>query len=469
MKKSAHLKIYSKLFNEIYTQKNSELIIHIKDILSPYIDNIVNIFYHEITQWAEAKYFLSHEQIEKHLKPALKLWLQYIFSPKSLDSFDEYIQRKVKIGQAHARIKLPITLVCFGMELLKREISSRITCTSLPTKEKQAALILINRIMDLAAMIINEIHCLNQLESEKISQSFNLHFVSQDLVIECEHSRADLLQWFQELSTTLCFSKNKNIYFPLLSIWNSSFGLWSIHRLPLYYRGLIDIVSFNYLLSEIEDKATESIHNYRIAKRNQLANNINEISVLIKQIDWLLVQLSKDIAVIEKSKDPLTQLMTRRYIPTVLQHEITFCLKNHSSFAIILIDVDHFKKVNDSFGHAIGDAVLGELAKLFTSVMRASDHLFRYGGEEFLILISAVNFEQAIGVAEKLRLLTEEHIFHRIPEFNKTVTISLGCSLFCKHPDYNLLINQADQALYIAKNSGRNKVEMFNPERTHKA
>lgn len=125
-----------------------------------------------------------------------------------------------------------------------------------------------------------------------------------------------------------------------------------------------------------------------------------------------------------------------------------------SSHWIAVVDVDHFKKVNDTYGHVVGDEVLLLISRLMMSALRASDLLFRYGGEEFVLLFSAKDSQDAMAILERLRLTVEQHVF---PQVGRT-TISIGLS----HADPNDLPQEvlawADRALYQAKETGRNRV-----------
>ncbi|HEY9576833.1 MAG TPA: GGDEF domain-containing protein, partial [Pseudobacillus sp.] len=153
----------------------------------------------------------------------------------------------------------------------------------------------------------------------------------------------------------------------------------------------------------------------------------------------------------QSSTDPLTGLHNRRAMTNCLSQLAT----NQSPFSIILLDIDHFKKVNDSYGHAVGDEVLVFLSHLMRETTREEDICCRYGGEEFLIILPKADLQLAEHLAEKLRSRLEKSI----SPTGKSITISAGVSSF---PDDatapNELINLADQCLYKAKQTGRNRV-----------
>ena len=123
------------------------------------------------------------------------------------------------------------------------------------------------------------------------------------------------------------------------------------------------------------------------------------------------------------------------------------------------MDIDHFKKVNDSYGHKAGDGVLRSVAASLNQSIRASDFIFRYGGEEFVILLKKCSLEQSKKVAEKVRLKVEEN-FSLDKGQKLSVTVSLGLTQFKEKDTEDSVFQRADQALYAAKSNGRNRVEI---------
>ncbi|MDP5213640.1 sensor domain-containing diguanylate cyclase [Pseudoalteromonas tunicata] len=163
---------------------------------------------------------------------------------------------------------------------------------------------------------------------------------------------------------------------------------------------------------------------------------------------------SKEIKLRSESRtDTLTQVGNRIACNEKLESNIAHSERYSTELSIILIDIDHFKNVNDKYGHLTGDQVLIQVAQLLKAHIRESDSLFRWGGEEFLIITPNTGQQQAAELAEKLRRLTQVHSFH--DEFN--ITISLGITSYLHARDTSKsLFHRIDKALYQAKNSGRN-------------
>lgn len=161
--------------------------------------------------------------------------------------------------------------------------------------------------------------------------------------------------------------------------------------------------------------------------------------------------------------DPLTKVANRRAFQNSLNHFLTNPLE---SAAILLIDIDHFKQVNDNYGHNMGDSVLRAIATTIQEKLPQGHNLARYGGEEFAILLPNYSIEQAISLAEKIRISAANLIFR-----NKTsgedldkITVSIGLSDYQRDDSFDEWIERCDQALYRAKGDGRNQVCYFKDE-----
>lgn len=160
--------------------------------------------------------------------------------------------------------------------------------------------------------------------------------------------------------------------------------------------------------------------------------------------------------------DELTNLYNKRYFNISIEDEIKKSLLEAKPLSMILIDVDHFKDINDSYGHLVGDIVLKEVGEVIRRSSRVTDISFRYGGEEFVMLLPNTNIENAQVAAERVRKNMERIDFSRF-NLDIKVTVSLGLS-DCPDDatDSEQLIRTADLALYAAKSAGRNNFKAFN-------
>jgi diguanylate cyclase (GGDEF)-like protein len=148
---------------------------------------------------------------------------------------------------------------------------------------------------------------------------------------------------------------------------------------------------------------------------------------------------------------------------TVAEAELVRAIRYKTSISLLMIDIDYFKKINDSNGHKAGDTVLRKLAEIFHCTLRKVDHAGRWGGEEFTIMLPETDINQAKEVAERLRELVYATQIEIERGINITFTISVGVStLTPENQDLEHLLNMADKALYVAKESGRNQVVTYN-------
>jgi diguanylate cyclase (GGDEF)-like protein len=177
----------------------------------------------------------------------------------------------------------------------------------------------------------------------------------------------------------------------------------------------------------------------------------------------LYILMKKDILVINNKAikyaftDGLTGLYNRHYLNDFLQ-KFSSLRKEDANFAILFIDIDRFKDVNDRLGHSTGDCILRSLAQHFESLVRANDLLCRYGGEEFVIIYSDISKDDALEKAQQIRVTVQDMLFKCKQE---SITISIGLSFGNRDDDINRVMEESDTALYTAKDAGRNCVRVF--------
>jgi len=187
------------------------------------------------------------------------------------------------------------------------------------------------------------------------------------------------------------------------------------------------------------------------------------------QLQALNLSLSERLAEIERlqvelreqaTRDSLTGLFNRRYLQTTLEREWARCEREQLPLSVLLLDIDHFKQVNDRFGHAVGDQVLVRLGQMLQQMSRREDLACRYGGEEFLLLLPGMGLDEAYERAQQLRLAFA-HLQMQAQEQAIPLSLSIGVAASPAHASApEALIHRADLALYSAKAQGRNRVEL---------
>lgn len=159
--------------------------------------------------------------------------------------------------------------------------------------------------------------------------------------------------------------------------------------------------------------------------------------------------------------DSLTNISNRNYFDFQLEKRLEETKVFSNTFGMLMIDIDHFKQVNDTYGHLIGDEILKVVANSLASNVKNTDLVARWGGEEFVALINVNNHKDLYEVAEKLRLVVQASTYRLEHAKNISVTVSIGATLAHHQDSVQTLIHRADKQLYVAKDSGRNQTKII--------
>ena len=201
------------------------------------------------------------------------------------------------------------------------------------------------------------------------------------------------------------------------------------------------------VLDQIQNNIQNIIENFDIPDANKME--------VIKKINFMYTQ-TKQMSI----TDTLTKLFNRRHFENEFEREFKRTKRYNNDLSIAIIDIDFFKKINDTYGHSCGDYVLKEVAFLMKNNFRQTDILFRYGGEEFVVLLTETSYQTACVPLERLRKRIENNIFL----FNNQeikVTISIGTTSKTDFEKAENMFDLADKALYEAKNNGRNQTRQL--------
>jgi diguanylate cyclase (GGDEF)-like protein len=224
-------------------------------------------------------------------------------------------------------------------------------------------------------------------------------------------------------------------------------------------------VVFMTALGSVQDKVTgfESGGVDYITKPFQHVEVLARINAHV-ELRKQRIQLKQqaDLLKVISVTDDLTGLFNRRQMDVVLEREFERCLRYGTDLSCLLIDLDYFKKVNDTYGHGFGDTVLRDFSKSLTKSIRATDYAFRYGGEEFLILLPQTAINGAIKIGENIRERTENNKIES-GTISARVTLSGGLSSFHKHypATSKEMLAFSDNALYVSKKAGRNRMSVY--------
>lgn len=451
-------RLYASL-QKLYSEHNTPLLIECGQLLAPAFPRVAASFYAELMTDGEAREFLDNEQVDRQLKGSMAAWLTTLFVPLRSEELEGYAARQRQVGQVHARINIPLHLVNDGLRILKREMCREVISSPLPREQIADAVVLINDLVDFSGALINESYLVDMVDNERNAQSMRLHQVSHNLAIECERLRAHLFDWLRRTLTSLYQNETAQLC-PGHQISHSDFGLWVYHKAELLFPDYEEVEKIEQQLERIDLALAQAIAARPEGIDGAFSQAVREMNEAVTQSAWLLSSLIDHALEMENVRDPMTRLLTRRYLPTVMQREIRLSLRHRRPFAAMMVDIDHFKQLNDTWGHATGDVVLSQFSELLLNHLRASDFIFRYGGEEFLVILSDCDGPAAFAIAEKLRQAIAAHPFRSHSQQPLQLTTSLGIALHDGHPDYLPLIARADAALYRAKEGGRNRVEL---------
>ena len=263
---------------------------------------------------------------------------------------------------------------------------------------------------------------------------------------------SNILQFFAEsVQETIPFNGLEYVYAPL----EFSFTFGKADRHSCAYRLSI---------------ASEALGEMKFTRNKRF--NEKEMELIENFIYHLVYPLRNAIlyqkAIQAAQLDSLTGVNNRAAMDRCLERELELAHRHDHSLSLLIVDVDHFKRINDNQGHSAGDAVLKTLTACMKETMRASDMLFRYGGEEFALVLSGTDLDGARQMGERLRAAVAAYPFvYNNKEID--VTVSIGVASLGSRDSANRLFNKADAALYQAKKAGRNQVHSYAESRRRRS
>ena len=408
-------------------------------------------FYRVMMQDPMGSAYLSHRIVEERLNASLQNWLTGLFGLNGSDqAVAAVLSHQRHAGETHSRIKLPINLVWRSARYLKHWIWELIIHSSELTREEvEDAVIYVNDMIDLAIEIMNTVFVNNADRAARTDEAYRLFSLSQDLAAEREKQRATLLEWGMQAMYAVYTGSRPS----LQRLGQSDFGLWLSHKAQFMFENSKELGQIMQLGDHIDGQIMPRLADPDADKLALLAS----LEQNLQQIKFLLGSMFDRYLEIENGRDVLTKLFSRRFLHSAMMRQLNMTKQPKGySFAVMLIDIDLFKQVNDSYGHDTGDAVLQQIAALVLNGVRAGDFVFRYGGEEILVILVDVDAAISLSIAEKLRKRIEQEKFPVGGDRTLTVTVSVGVAVHDGHPDAQHMISRADAALYAAKDAGRN-------------
>ncbi len=426
------------------------------DLMEREAQTLAGHFYAHMLGHPQANVFLNAETVQQRLHSSMKRWLREIFH-HPLDDAAAIVAHQRLVGEVHARIQLPVHLVSRGARLLKHHLRVALASTFEDAQLRAQATAYAGNLIDLALELMSVSYERNSQREARTDEAYRLFAIGQNVGVERERQRAVLMEWVNEVMVTL---HRANHHAELPSLRKSEFGMWFHHKAVAMFEGNTEVEQILEIMERIDDLILPLLRPKETQPGD--ADRVVDLQDAVESLKFLLATLFERNQEAENGRDALTRLYSRRFLPAVVGREISVCQRRKTSFALMLIDLDHFKQVNDTYGHDAGDMVLQQAAALLLSSVRNGDFVFRYGGEELLVMLVEVTQESVERIAETIRSRFETSAFTLAQGKTVNVTASIGVAMFDGHPDHQYLIKRADDAMYQAKHSGRNRVVMAN-------
>lgn len=420
---------------------------------------LVDLFYDVMQSDARAARFLTHSQVSQRLKPSMQRWIGTLLNATT-ESIPALVLGNQHVGRVHARINVPVDLVTRGIRVLRLRLSQTIAGVDTDAATRMEAIATLNTSMDIAIESMSLAYADAHDRSSRTDAAYRLFSLVQNVGAERERQRALLLDWENTLLYAIAGHGSPNGENPHLAA--SEFGLWFVHKGQPSFGDNTETARIVQLIAQVDlalDQITGGPPDAALH-----ASALRDIRTDLASIRHLLGMLFERVGELDAGSDALTSLLNRRFLPPVLRREIELSSRTRRPFALLLLDLDHFKQINDSHGHDAGDRALQHVATVLGQNTRGSDYVFRLGGEEFLIVAVSIEDRQAVDLAENLRRRIADSPLTLASGESLTITASIGVAIHDGDPDYERLMARADAAMYAAKHEGRNRVVLAGPQ-----
>ncbi|MCF8480677.1 MAG: GGDEF domain-containing protein [Rhodospirillum sp.] len=416
--------------------------------------DVANAFYETFLKHPQGRAFLTHKLVQERLVHSMTHWVETLFQPMPTEALTGIIGRNFEVGMVHARVNVPVSLVNQGVRVVRGDLVSRIMeQNDLETDDLIAAIRFVTDLMDILADAMHEAYLGDLMGTVRHQQSLKMFMTSQNLALEAERLKSSLFNWLRNTIVALYDGPRGADDIP--SIEHSDFGLWMNHKAELTFGPVPELAALRDRTQEVDQRIRKGLRG-----RSERVDGafVKALNTDVTQLAYLLSILTEKAIEIESGRDSLTRLLTRRFMPAILQREVGISIRQNTPFAVLMLDCDHFKRINDTQGHNVGDQVLTGIAERLLANVRAGDFVFRYGGEEFMVVMTEMDSALVRIKAEALRAVVADSPFPIGGGKTLAVTLSIGVALHDGHPDYEHTVGQADNALLAAKRAGRNRV-----------
>ncbi|MFT4274281.1 MAG: diguanylate cyclase [Pantoea sp.] len=450
-----YISVILKEWQPLRAELPQNVIVILRNIAEEQSDNLAHRFYESLFKDPAIARHLSYELVEEQLSRSLSKWVKAILTQDE-SQFETLAQQQYHVGGVHARIGIPVEFVQRGARQLKYGIYDYITQHNIETELGLQVMHYAAMAIDIAIEMMSHAYAMSHYRATRNEEAYRMHVLMNNAWQEQGKQQSALSSWENSVIYGLVSGVHQTE--ALIKISDSNFGLWFRHKCVRQFGETEQIQQIRLLMTTIDQKMA-SLDITTDIPVEKLQDLLRIIHACCQKISTYMEMLFNDVSHMQDGKDALTNLLNKRYLPIVLKHEVSLAMENHLPLSVAIIDVDFFKKVNDEWGHSVGDRALTHVANLLSDNIRASDYVFRYGGEEFLIVLVEAGQSEAYMLLERIRRIVSSTPFEAVSGQNLPITVSIGYTVHDGHPDYNQLLNRADVALYEAKRNGRNRIE----------
>jgi len=383
-------------------------------------------------------------------------WVYQLFSMQFSD-VNHFVQAQHALGMKLSRVGYPAHSVSKSLRMINACILRHILMQAWTDQAKMQSVMYVNQLIGLSYEIRNHGYMQSISDQTRLDESYRLAVIGSNIAMERERQRAFLTEW--ERNILAWFYSPSDIGLPRLA--KSEFGMWFLHKASLMFERTPKLHNIAECIAKIDQHILPKLETTQYDDRAAIGSQFQLIQQDLVKIKFVINEIFDSHIELDNARDSLTRLLNRRFIHTVLSREIALQKRAGAiGFAVLILDLDHFKAVNDSHGHAAGDMALQRVATLMTESVRPSDFVFRYGGEEMLLILVEADAATAEQVAESIRAKVAQARIQAPGGESISLTVSIGGALAKGKIDYESVIAEADKALYRAKHAGRNQVMM---------
>lgn len=440
-------------WNHIVESTPASVIKLVFDLFSTRIHDLLAQYRNYLNADPALKKLINTEEMKDKWVSTFEVWVRQLFQMQFVDAY-HFVREQNELGKKLSRIGYPPHAVSKSLRMINSWLLFNILSENWPDQESIQAVTYVTNLIGFSYEIRNHGYMKSISDQTRLDESYRLAALGNNIGMEKERQRAFLSEW--ERNILVWFYNPSELGLPKLA--RSEFGMWFLHKASLMFESSPKLKEVIDCITKIDQQVLPNLEMTPYNDRVAISNQFSLIQDELVKLKFVVNEIFDSHIEIDNARDSLTRLLNRRFMHTVLSREIALQKRVGSiGFAILILDIDHFKKINDTYGHLAGDAVLQKVAALITESVKPSDFAFRFGGEEILLTLIEVDSKMVAQVAEALRIkIAQAQI--QISNGNAiSVTASIGGALAKGKLDYELVVAEADHALYEAKNSGRNK------------